>query len=91
MPKNQRSFGEKDGNPTNRGKPGPGRPPAVYSTRMKLAAEAARIEAILSDPDHPQFMKALQFAAERGFGKVPDQTEMSGEIVVRVLRDDTPE
>lgn len=77
---NATSFGGKHGNPTNRGKAGPGRPPKIYSERMRLAAEAARIEAILADPDHPAFMKALQFAAERGMGKVPDTVEHTGSV-----------
>lgn len=74
------SFGGKAGNARNTTKPGPGRPPQVYSERMRLAAEAARIETILKDPDHPQFMKALQFAADRGMGKVPDTIEHSGNV-----------
>jgi hypothetical protein len=74
------SFGQKGGNRRNTTKPGSGRPPKIYSERMRLAAEAARIEAILADPDHPQFMKALQFAADRGMGKVSDVVEHTGNV-----------
>jgi len=41
---------------------------ALLASRAKTANQ---VEKILNDKDHPAFMKALEFAADRGFGKVP--------------------
>lgn len=74
------SFGQKSGNKGGKGPPkgSGGRPLAIYQKRMQLAAQAAQVEKILKDPDHPQFMKALEFAANRGFGKVAETIEHTG-------------
>ncbi len=36
------------------------------------------VEQILVDPHHPQFMKALEWATDRGYGKVPQTNEHTG-------------
>lgn len=67
---------------TNKG--GPGRPPDEF--KAMLAALASRDETmaavrrILDDPSHPQFIRALEYATERGYGKVAQAHEVKGEV-----------
>ncbi len=88
------SYGQKGGNTPNRTTPGTGRPPDTFKMRMATLIERAKvannIEKILSDPDHSSFMKALEFAADRAYGKATDNKQLSGEVVVRIVRDDAP-
>jgi hypothetical protein len=44
------------------------------------------LRAILSDPSHPQFLKALEFATERGYGK--EVQPMEGDLKLTVVRRD---
>ena len=66
----------------NRTKPGPGRPPDEFrQICRRLASRKAtvvQIEKILTDGDHPHFMKALAWAADRGFGRAAAPIEISG-------------
>ncbi len=63
-----------------------GRPPDEF--RRQLAELASReetvaaLEAILSDPNHPQFMKALQFAADRGYSMLTKPDSASTPLLV---------
>lgn len=67
---------------TNRG--GTGRPPDEFRAACaKLADDTLRrgyVEGILKDPSHPQFMRALEWAADRGYGKTPQAVEHTGAI-----------
>ncbi len=38
--------------------------------------DGAAIKRILEDPNHPQFMRAVEFVSERGYGKVPQETKL---------------
>lgn len=40
-------------------------------------AVLTQVEKILKDPDHPQFMRALQWAADRGYGKAPESVDVT--------------
>jgi hypothetical protein len=75
------SFGGIAGNPGNKTKAGPGRLPDIFKMRMaNLAARnktAKNVEKILDDPAHPAFMKALEFAADRGFGKAAQAIDLT--------------
>ena len=44
------------------------------------------LEAILSNPDHPAYLRALEFAAERGYGK--ESNEVAGGLTLTVVRRD---
>lgn len=46
----------------------------------------ARLAAILSDPAHPQFLRAMEFAAERGYGK--EAQALEGDVRLTVIRRD---
>lgn len=65
--------------------------PNTFKDRMALIAERGRtaenIERILDDPDHPHFMKALEFVANRGIGPVPKEIQMAAELSV-VIRNE---
>ncbi len=84
------SFGGKAGNPQNKTKAGPGRLPDTFKNRMATLAARAKtaknVEKILDDDKHPQFMKALEFAADRGFGKAPQPIvgDPTAPLVVKV-------
>lgn len=88
------SYGGKAGNTPNTSTPGSGRPPDTFKMRMATLVERANtvgnIEQILDNPQHPSFMKALEFATDRAYGKPTDNKQLSGEVVVRVIRDDAP-
>lgn len=68
----------------NRTIPGPGRPPDVFKQLCRdLASGALTIQAvtgILSDASHPQFMAALKWATEHGYGKPKESVEHQGTI-----------
>lgn len=89
---NATSYGQKAGNKPNTTKPGTGRLPDIFKKRMSLLASRAatvrNVEKILQDHKHPSFMKALEFAAERGFGK--EATTLEGDITIRVVREESP-
>jgi hypothetical protein len=57
-----------------------GRPPDEFKAAMQRLASReetiAMLTHILADPQHPHFMRALEFCAERGFGKVPAPVEV---------------
>ena len=67
-----------------------GRPPNEF--KAQLAALASREEtiralaAILEDPNHPHFIHALKFAADRGYGRPtqPLQIDADNRVVVLV-------
>lgn len=44
------------------------------------------LDAILSDPSHPQYLRALEFVTERGYGKEPQGIE--GGLSLTVVRRD---
>jgi hypothetical protein len=65
---------------TNKG--GPGRPPDEFKRAMRELAShdevLSAVAKILRDPDHPQWLGAWKWATERGYGKSPDNVEISG-------------
>ncbi|MDP1859503.1 MAG: hypothetical protein Q8K82_12580 [Gemmatimonadaceae bacterium] len=68
------------GVPGNKG--GTGRPPNEFRARMQELANYAdrlgHIEAVLNDPNHPQWMAALRHVTEHGYGKPAQSVEVSG-------------
>lgn len=70
------------GKPGNAG--GSGRPPDEFKARLRelvtQADKAGHLEAVLSDPDHPQWLAALKFATEYGYGKPPQSVAISAEV-----------
>ena len=36
------------------------------------------VQSVLSNPDHPQFMKALEYATNHGYGRAKESVEVSG-------------
>ena len=75
------SFGQIRGNPRNTTKPGPGVAPEVYRRKMQLLASRhetiRQLEAVLEQPNHPAFMRAVEFAADRGYGKAPSSVDVT--------------
>lgn len=65
-------------------KPGTGRPPDEFKAMLAQLASRdetmAAVRRILEDPGHPQFIRALEYATERGYGKVAQQHEVKGEM-----------
>lgn len=93
---NATSYGGIQGNKpkgNDQKRPGPGVPPEAFRTRMQLIASrtktAKNLEKILDDADHSQFMKALEFAADRGYGKVPQAVTgpEGGPLTIKIIRD----
>jgi ABC-type phosphate transport system auxiliary subunit len=76
------------GNPGNKGG---GRTRDEFKAKMRELAgsdEAVHgLQSILRDPTHPQYLKALEFAAERGYGKEAQTVEGDMRLTV-VLRDE---
>lgn len=76
---------------TNKG--GPGRPPDEFKAALaKLADDAVRaghVATILTNPDHPQFLRALEWATDRGYGKVETKVDatvrLAGVVVLPSL------
>jgi hypothetical protein len=79
---------------TNKG--GPGRPPDEFKEMCRQLASREetlkQVQAILGDPDHGQFMAALKWATENGYGKAPQSVSVTGaeggpvEHIHRVLK-----
>ena len=67
-----------------------GRPRDEFRAMLREAASSdtvlAGLQLILKDPSHPQFLKALEFAAERGYGK--EVQPMEGGLTLTVVRRD---
>ena len=59
------------------------------ATILERAQTAKHVEAILSDPKHPQFMRALEFATDRVEGPVPKDVNVRhrGPLVVRFVHE----
>lgn len=68
------------GTPGNKG--GTGQQPLRFITKMQQAADrgaqALIASRILDDPDHPMFIDALKWCADRGYGKAVARHELSG-------------
>ena len=70
-----------------------GRPPDAFRARMRELLDRPSVDRFLTEclnGDHGEwaYFKALEFAAERGEGKVPNVTKLQGggeplEIVIR--------
>lgn len=77
-----------------KGAPKAGRPPDEFKQMLAALASWSRtlgaVEAILADPNHPHFMRALDYVSERGYGKVAQGMEVSapggGPVEVLVTR-----
>lgn len=76
------------GNPGNKGG---GRPPKKFATFLKSLRDNADVQAAIttaaSNPNSRGFGAVLKLAAEYDEDKPKEQKELSGEIVVRVVRD----
>lgn len=84
---------KKGGDPRQGRGPRPGtggRPRDEWKAALRelVSSDAAleRLGAILADPTHPQFLRAMEFAAERGFGK--EAQALEGELRLTVIRRD---
>lgn len=59
-----------------------GRPPDAFKALCQDLASGkvtvANVRAILTDKDHPQFMPALRWATENGYGKPSQAVELTG-------------
>lgn len=79
------------GAPGNKG--GPGRPPDAFKARMAAladrAARALEVARILDDPEHPLYLDAAKWAADRGYGKPEATQTVKGDadapLVIRVV------
>lgn len=80
---------EKGDKRINRTIPGPGRPKDEFKQRMRALASDEKVEqeliAILSDADHPQFLKALAYATEHGYGRATEHVQHEGTITQFVV------
>ena len=74
------------GVPGHRG--GSGQLPDDFKRRMAECVsrqETQReLDKILADADHPHFMKALEFAAARGFGAVKQEVSLEGGATILI-------
>lgn len=68
--------------------PGAGRPPNEFKALcQRLASRDAtvkRVASILRDATHPQFMPALKWATENGYGKPDQNLALQGKLDVTV-------
>lgn len=68
-----------------------GRPKDEWKAKLRELASSdsaiAGLTAIINDPTHPHYLKALEFAAERGYGKEAQTVEGDMRLTV-VLRDE---
>lgn len=75
------------GNPGNKGSNG--RPPDAFRQLCReLASGEKTIESvikILDNPDHPQFVAALRWATEHGYGKPAQTLEHSGHVTLEQI------
>lgn len=76
--------------------PGAGRPPDEFKRRMRALLDRDSIERFLGEclnGDHGEaaFFKAVEFTADRGEGKVPNVTKLTGDeaapLTIRVVRE----
>jgi hypothetical protein len=86
------SYGAGRGNergPGNRSGP----VPATFKMRMQTLVDrnttARAIERILEDPDHPHFMRALDYATNHGYGKPAETVDLNatGTLTLKVERE----
>jgi hypothetical protein len=75
------------GVPGNKG--GTGRPPDEFKARMRELVTRAEVEqeleTVLGTRDHPQWLGALKYATEHGYGKPKESLEVSGKIGLETL------
>jgi hypothetical protein len=69
---------------TNKKRPGKPAAPGEFKERCQSLASRENtmqaVTAILNDPTHTQFMAALKWATEQGYGKPSQPVEHSGRI-----------
>lgn len=69
-----------------KGAPNAGRPPDKFKELCRELASGQKtieaVEAILEDQDHAQFMAALKWASEHGYGRPSQPLEHSGTITI---------
>lgn len=69
-----------------KGAPNAGRPPDKFKELCRELATGQKtieaVEAILEDQDHSQFMAALKWASEHGYGRPSQPLEHSGTITI---------
>ena len=67
---------------------GLGRPPDEFKRRMSACVSREQtlkaLEEILADRDHPHFMRALEFAAARGYGAVKQEVSLEGGATILI-------
>lgn len=63
------------------GNKGGGRPPDAFKALCRELASGEKtignVRAILTDPNHPQFLPALRWAAEHGYGKAKESVDVT--------------
>jgi hypothetical protein len=68
---------------------GPGRPPDAFRELCRELASAEKtigsIRVILGNPKHPQFVAALKWASEHGYGKPKQDVAVTGDITLEML------
>lgn len=70
-------------------KPGSGRPPDEFKQRMRdLASSQAvyeHLDTVIQDPNHLQWLGALKYATEHGYGKAREHLELSGKLTLESI------
>lgn len=81
VPRGLRPFKPGPDSRRNTTVPGPGRPPDEFKRRMAAIASGDKqlkaLEEIAKDKGHPDFLKALAFAADRGYGKAQQHVDVT--------------
>lgn len=77
---------QRRGNGPSKGAPNAGRPPDKFKELCRELASGQKtieaVEAILEDQSHSQFMAALKWASEHGYGRPSQPLEHSGTITI---------
>lgn len=77
----QSGADQRRGNGPSKGAPNAGRPPDEFKALCRELATTANtikaVRAILKDQDHSQFLQALRWASEHGYGKPTQPMEHS--------------
>ena len=83
----QKGGDPRSGRGPAKGAPNAGRPPDEFKAMLAGLASwdvtLGSIAAILGDPSHPHFVKALEYVSDRGY--TPNPT--TGELTVRLVRE----
>lgn len=73
----------RQGRGPQKGAPNAGRPPDEWKEKMRELASRedimAHVEAVLSNPGHPQWFNALKWVGENGYGKPGQEITHKGD------------